>query len=108
MCQLAKRPTKNPGRRRVAKAMLMEAIERSLSWSGSAHAVTPSAEMRAKALTRNVRPQAKKMRMNRGERSPPRHLFCAGRILHGPTFRFLARPKEEVMIDVEKATRKKT
>ena len=101
LCQQAKRPTRKPGRNRVANAMPMEAIDRSLSWSGLAQAVTPSAEMRANALTRNVRPQAKKMRMNLGERSPPKHLLCAGRIRHGPTFRFLARPREEVMMEVE-------
>ena len=58
-------------------------------------------------MATSVNPQATKMRIKRGERSPPRNLFCSGRIRQGPTLRFLARPRDEVMIDVEKATENK-
>merc|ERR1712218_306496 len=65
-------------------------------------------EARANPLPNSVNPHAKKMRMNLGERSPPRFVFCSGRIRQGPTFRFLARPREEVMMDDEKPTRNST
>ena len=57
----------------------------------------------------SVSPQAKKRGMKHGERSPPRHVvFCSsGRIWHGPTFRFLARPREEARTDVENETEKR-
>ena len=62
---------------------------------------------RARPLLTSVRLQAKKMMMNRGERRPPKFSFCSARIRLGPTPRFLARQREEVMIDVEKATMKR-
>ena len=51
----------------------------------------------------SVNPQAKKMTTKRGERRPP-----SGRILQGPTFRLLARPREEVITELEKARKKTT
>ena len=40
--------------------------------------------------------------MNIGEKSP----FCSGRMRQGPSFRFFARPREDVITDVVKAKRK--
>ena len=70
--------------------------------------VTATEDARATPLLENVNPQAKNMRRKRGERSPPRYLFVSGRIRQGPTFRFLARPREEEMIEVENATKNNT
>ena len=104
-CQQAIRPMMKPGRKNVEKAMA--APGRTFARVGRVH-VPATAEARATPLPTSVKPQAKKMRTNRGERSPPRYLFCSGRIRQGPTFRFLARPREEVMTDVENATKKRT
>ena len=62
--------------------------------SSASNVLLPNVRARARALLKSVRPQAKKRRRNRAENR-------SGRIRHGPTFRFLARPREEVMIDVE-------
>ena len=98
-CQQAKRLMRNPGRRKVE--MAMAAADR-ISPSLIRECVTPIET--ARPLKTSVAPQAKQMRMNCGERSPPRQLFCSGRIRQGPTFRFLPRAREEEMTDVEKAT----
>ena len=57
-------------------------------------------------MPKSVTLQATKMRTNRDEIRPPRFFFCSGRILHGPTFRFLARPRDDEMIEVEYTTKK--
>ena len=98
-CQQASRLMRKPGRKKVERATA--AADRS-SPSLIRVCVTPIET--ASPLKTSVAPQAKKMKINRGERSPPRHFFCSGRIRQGPTFRFLARPRAEVMTDVEKAT----
>merc|ERR1712172_240565 len=104
-CQQAIRPMMKPGRKNVERAMA--APGRTLANVARLHD-SATAEARAKPLPTIVKPQTKKMRRNRGERSPPSCLFCSGRIRHGPTFRFLARPRDEVMTDVEKATKNRT
>ena len=100
-CQQAMRPIRKPGMKKSKTAMA--APTGTAPAGGSQDPSTAAA--RAKPLLTRVRPQAKKMRTNRGERSPPRHLFCSGRIRHGPTFKLLARPRDDVKTDVVKATK---
>ena len=61
-----------------------------------------TAKAKAKPLLMRVKPQAKRMRANRG--SPLMKLFSSGRILQEPTFKVLARPRIDVKTDVMKAT----
>ena len=90
-----------PGRKKVAMVKEVPAAK-----LGSPQG--PSAEATAVPFPTNVEPQAKKISRKRGERRPPRQAFCSGRIRQGPTFKFLARPREEVRMDVENATKKST
>ena len=87
-----------PGRKNVEMVMIA-------TGSKSPGQSPETDEARATPLPINVHPQAKNIRRKRGERSPPRHFFISGRIRQGPTFRFLARPREEVIIEVKNATR---
>ena len=87
-----------PGRK---NAEMATAAPDSKSPDTNEHRVTE--EARATPLPINVNPHAKKMRRKRCERSPPKYLFISGRIRQGPTFKFLARPREVVMIEVENA-----
>ena len=99
--------TRTPGRKKVERAIATPP-ERSAPHGPLPALPLPTTTLaRAIPLPTRVKPQAKKTRMNFGERNSPRYLFCSGRIRHGPTFRFLERPREEVMIDVEKATKKR-
>ena len=105
LCQQASRPTRKPGRKKVEKVMVA-APARSVPQKRTSS--DSSAVARATPLLMNVRLHAPKMRRKRGERSPLRCRFCCSRIRDGPTFRFLASPREEVMTDEEKPKRKRT
>ena len=85
-------PVRSPGRKKVAMAVKTKFLS---SHPGK------TAEQRPNPLPTSVNKQAKKMTMNRGEKKPP-----LGRILQGPTFRLLARPREEVITELEKARKK--
>ena len=70
ICQQAKMTTRKPGRRKVKTAMAAPPAR-----SSEQHGQAETALARATSLPTKMRPQEKKMRMNRGERSPPTQLF---------------------------------
>ena len=93
LCQQENRPTRKPGRKKLNTAMAAATARPWLyGWEPS------TALASATPLLISVRPQAKKTRTNRGERSPPRQFPSSGTIRQGPTFRFLARPRDDVMM----------
>ena len=105
LCQQAKMPVRKPGRRRVDNEKATLPAKTAGSGDPGPSRIEPAKE---KPLATRTKQQEKNMRMKRGERSPLKHLFCSGRIRHGPTFKFLARPKDEVMTDVENAVMNRT
>ena len=95
-CQQEKRLTRMPGAKNNVVAMIAPTL---LSVpTGSQEPST--ARAKAKALLARVKPQAKKMRTNCGEKRPPRKFFFSARIVTGPTFKLIARPMVEEKTDV--------
>ena len=83
LCQQAKMPVRKPGRRRVDNEKATLPAKTVGSGDPGPSRIEPARE---KPLATRTKQQEKNMRMKRGERSPPKHLFSLGRIRHGPTF----------------------